>query len=190
MSRALRAFYALPVPDGPRRAFADAQERMRRANDSGRLPVRFTRAEQLHVTLKFLGDIDEELIPELSAIAARRAREHGPLTLSCTGIDAFGGPRRARALVVAFARSPELAQLASAIENDAAALGVPEEERAFRPHVTLARIKRPGDARRLLEAARLEPSEVVLDELRLYQSELTNDGGVYTVLATAKLGAS
>lgn len=182
-----RAFFALPLPDTARAPLIAAQTRMRRA-DTGRLPVRFSREEQLHVTLKFLGDVRRASLDELAAIADRRAAEHAVLELHLHSVIAFGKPQRARALVVEIEAHPELLRLAAALEDDALSLGIARDERSYRPHVTLARLKRPSDARPLLEAVKLEPLRVRFTELRLYESELTDRGGVYTVVRSAPFG--
>jgi 2'-5' RNA ligase len=81
-----------------------------------------------------------------------------------------------------------LAELAAGLEDDAAALGVRRETRDYRPHVTLARFKRPGDARAVLGAANIEPLVVECRTARLYRSELGPSGSRYTVLAEQQLG--
>jgi 2'-5' RNA ligase len=186
MNELARTFFALPVPEGPLEALIAAQTRMKRA-DTGRLPLRFTRAEQLHVTLKFLGNVSRSDIPELAAIGARLAAECPIIETRWSGVIAFGRPNRARALVVEIAAHPALSRLADELEAAVEPLGIAGEERAFRPHVTLARIKRPGNARDLLEAARLVPLALSFAELRFYESALSSDGGVYTVLQASPL---
>lgn len=183
-----RAFFALPVPDDAQRALIAAQDRMKRV-DVGRLPVRFTRTEQLHITLKFLGDVPREKLSALSALGARHAASCPALDLECTGLIAFGSVTRARALVAEITAHPALSVLARALEDAAAEHDVPREERKFRPHITLARIKRPGNAQALLDAADLAPLVVRCTELRCYESELGPDGGVYTVIGSTRLGA-
>ncbi len=186
MHELARTFFALPVPDGPLEALIAAQTRMKRA-DTGRLPLRFTRAEQLHVTLKFLGYVSRDRIPELAAAGERLAGQCPIIETQMTGVIAFGRPNRARALVVEIAAHPSLSRLADELEAAVEPLGIAREERAFRPHVTLARIKRPGNARDLLEAAKLEPLALSFTELRLYESALSSEGGVYTVLRALPL---
>jgi len=185
----IRAFFALPIGDELREALIAAQARMRRADATGRLPIRFSRQEQLHVTLKFLGDVPDAAVPALSEIARRRAAEHLPLTLCQSNVIAFGSPRRARALVAAIDEHPQLLALVAELEADVGALGIPRERRPYRPHVTLVRFKRPGDARALLAAAALEPRDFSPAELRFYQSTLGAQGGVYTVLGAFPFGA-
>jgi 2'-5' RNA ligase len=113
-----------------------------------------------------------------------------PLTARFTTLGAFSSPKRAR-VVVAELADPEgrIAALARAVALEAEKLGVPLEARAFRPHVTLARLKRPSDVREWLAHATLEPLRVVFDEFCLYQSLLDPAGGRYSVLARAEFVA-
>jgi RNA 2',3'-cyclic 3'-phosphodiesterase len=185
VSDLVRTFFALELPEELRTALVAVQGSMREV--PGRGPIRWARVEQLHVTLKFLGDVSAEQVAALAEIARRRGAEFPPLAVRVTSVIAFGGPRRARAFVAELESSPELAALAEALESDAEALGIAREARPFRPHITLARLKRPGDARAWLDAARLEPLEAELGELRFYQSTLSAEGGVYNVLCSAEL---
>ena len=185
MSDSLRAFFALPVRELDKAPLVEAQRRMQRSTEIGRLEPRFIVAEQLHITLKFLGSVAADKVPELCALGARRAAEHAAFQTSFSHVTAFGSPRRARVLVVGFdPPAPGLVELASELEADVEPLGIERETRPFVPHVSLARLKRPGNAQAVLEAAKLEPSPAHFDELRLYQSVLTPAGGVYSVLAS------
>jgi RNA 2',3'-cyclic 3'-phosphodiesterase len=187
VSEFARTFFALPVPELPRAALIAAQARMQRL-ESGRLPLRFTRPEQLHITLKFCGNVTRAELPELCAIAELCAAECPPIETRVSGMLAFGSPTRARTLVAAVEAHPALAELAQALEAAVEPLGIARETRAFRPHVTLARIKRPGDARELIAAALLEPCPLRLDRLCCFESELGPDGSKYSLLKSSPLG--
>lgn len=189
MADMVRAFFALPVREADKPALLDAQRRMKRAAEESRLEPRWVAAEQLHVTLKFLGDVAAEHLPELLTLGARRAAEHGPFSPTWTEVFGFGSTRRARVLVVGVS-DPDggMAALARDVEADVEPFGVQRESRTFVPHVTLARIKRPSDATHVVESAKLEPAPAHFDELRLYRSELRREGSVYTVLGSWPLG--
>jgi len=190
MANPVRAFFALPVRDEDKRALLDAQRRMKRAAELTRLSPRWVAESQLHVTLKFLGDVAAEAVAQLVSIGERRALEHAAVSTTWSEMVAFGSLRRARVLVAGL-DDPDarLAKLASDVEDDVEPMGVARESRAFVPHVTLARIRRPSDATSIVEAAKLEAAPVHFDELRLYQSELTREGSVYTVLGSWPLAA-
>jgi RNA 2',3'-cyclic 3'-phosphodiesterase len=183
----VRAFFALPLAEAQVSSLLDAQARMKGV--AARLAPRWQPAEKLHVTLAFLGWVEEALLGALWPTAARLAQRTPALEGRIDAIDAFPGPAKARVLVASVVdRTGLLAELAGALEAAASELGVPPEDRAYRPHVTLARIKRPGNVRRWIGEARFEPLPVRFDELRLYRSELTSEGGRYSVLERAALG--
>jgi RNA 2',3'-cyclic 3'-phosphodiesterase len=142
---------------------------------------------QLHVTMKFLGELDRGAESELVQMANAAAAETPPLATRLEAITTFGPPRRARVIVAALADSQGLfAELAARLEAAAVRLGVPAEERRFVPHVTVARIKRPHDPSAYLAEARLTVSDFVCTDLTLYQSELRPAGPIYTVLHRAR----
>jgi RNA 2',3'-cyclic 3'-phosphodiesterase len=187
MSGFARTFFALPLPEPARAALIEARARMQRA-PSSRLSPRFTRPEQLHLTLKFCGNVTRAQIPELCAIAELAAAQCPPIDTRLTGLSAFSRPAHARVLIAEIEPKPALASLAAALEVALEPLGIAREARPFRPHVTLARIRRPGDARALLEAAPLEPLALRLEKLCCFESELGSDGSKYTLLKSSPLG--
>ena len=185
----LRCFYALPVPTAARPALLAAQSRLRTASEGSPLRPRFSVEAQLHVTLKFLGDVPREAIPDFMRLATERAAALAPIEAFWARSIAFGGPRRARAIVAALEDvGGALTRLAESLETAVLTLGVPRETRRYRPHVTLARLRQPGDVRLWLAQATPESVRMVFDELRLYASERTPDGGVYTVLESVRFG--
>jgi len=190
VSKRLRAFFGLPTPEAARPALMEAIARMQEAPRGSRLSARWQPAHKLHTTLKFLGWVDPERLPELWAMGVACARGVPAIRAELGAANAFGRPRRAR-VVVADVSDPtgSLTRLAEELESGAAALGFEREERAFRPHVTLARLKTPGNVTAWLEAAAMEPVPVLFDELCLYRSDLSSEGGVYTVLECLRLGA-
>ncbi len=187
MSDRVRAFFALPVPDGARAVLAEAQRTLkRRAGDA----PRWIDPAQMHLTLKFLGWVDPGALPDLEALTAAAAARAAPIDARWSGVTAFPASRRARVVVAELAEpAGALAALADRLESAVEALGVAREGRAFRAHVTLARIKHPCSVESWIDAARLGGA-VRFDELVLYRSELLSTGSVYTALARVRLGAA
>lgn len=103
--------------------------------------ARWTRPEQLHLTLRFLGDTDAEQVPVLEAAFAEITVS--PLALRFDDLAAFPSPRQPHVLVAQVAPNDALLDLQRQIETAVQALGWEPEDRPFRPHVTLARLKRP-----------------------------------------------
>ena len=180
--REMRAFLALPVPLQALDALAEAQERMRAVVLARSPAVRWTQSVQWHLTLKFLGEVSAEQAAALAERIDRRLQDRERVSTHWTKVKSFGPRRRARVIVAEVHACDSLRRLAQEMEEEAFALGIPREERPFRPHITLARIKRPCDASAWLDAARLEPAELRFDQLVLYRSQLTASGGVYSML--------
>jgi RNA 2',3'-cyclic 3'-phosphodiesterase len=188
-SARVRSFFALPLSDDARKALGRARDALARRAERSRVTVRFLSDEALHVTLCFLGYVDRARVPDFVRVLEENARG-SPLTASFTGLGAFPAPKRAR-VVVAELGDPEgrLGALAESVSLHAEKLGIPREARAFRPHVTLARIKRPSDVRDWLLYATLEPVTVPFGEIRLCESLLHPTGSRYSVLARAEFRA-
>ena len=170
-----------------RRALWDALAPLRERRE--KLPVKWVRAENIHLSLKFLGDLDDAREPELREALKRAAgarSEPRPLTLQITGFGVFPDYHRPHVLWAGVTPDPGLELLQHAVEQTFAPLGFPTEARAFRPHVTLgraARDARPRDFKGLEEilAGMDFDQTVTVAELDLMQSTLQPGGPVYQV---------
>lgn len=184
----VRAFFALPVPDDALDALRRARDALRRPAELSHVTARFLPDEALHVTLCFLGSVSRDRVPGF-VDALETCAPDSPIDASLSELGAFSSPKRAR-VVVAELTDPEgrITELARRISEAAVALGVSLEERSFRPHVTLARIRRPSDVRDWLAHAALDRVALRFDELRLYESHLHPQGSRYSVLARAEFG--
>jgi len=153
--------------------------------------VKWVRPENIHLSLKFLGEVEETREPELRTALQRAAgtrSEPRPLTLQITGFGVFPDYHRPHVLWAGVTPEPGLELLQHGIEQAFAPLGFPTEARAFRPHVTMARSARdakPRDFAGLEELLRgIEFDETVtVTEVDLMQSTLQPGGGgpVYQV---------
>jgi len=138
--------------------------------------------EQIHITLLFLGDVEEE---RLSAVCeAARNIPLAPFELSVTGLGCFGQPCAPRNLWAGVQPTAPVASLHSAIKGQMENLGLTTESRAFRPHITLARFKRqPGSVQGLLaEYGETAFGSFQVDQFVLFESEQGSGGSVYTVI--------
>ncbi len=177
-----RLFIAVDLPDDRTRALTALRD--------DELPARWTPAEQLHITLRFIGEAGEAAADEL-----RRALRHidaGSFTLSGSGLDVFPSRRRPRVLVARIGEAPPLAALQAEVERVAQAQGFAPEKKPFNPHVTFARLKRarPRDVRQFLKSnagVTIEPFEITA--FHLYRSDLLPTGAEHTVLESYELGA-
>ena len=185
----MRLFVAVDLDAAAREALAAVQDRLRARRDSGS-PLRWVQRDHLHLTLVFLGDVEE------ARGAAIAKAIDAPVALTAFDL-AFGGlgvfPERGapRALWVgATSGAAEARTLQRALADRVAALGVTLDSRPFSPHLTVARWKtsRPSDRRRVLEGASDRTiARVRVDHTTLYQSRLSSAGPTYTPLARANL---
>jgi len=184
----VRAFVALNLPPGVREALWAATAPLR---DLG-LPVKWVRGDGIHLTLKFLGEVEDTREPELVAALGRAAQGARALPLAVGGLGVFPDFRRLRVVWAGIAPEPGLELLQHRVEQEIAPLGFPTEARAFRPHVTLGRAARDARAGDFagLEAAlgRLDFTETALvTTVDLMQSTLQSTGAVYKVRHSERL---
>jgi len=158
------------------------------------LPVRWVPVRNIHVTLKFLGDVSIKNLEVLKKLLETETRNHSPFEMSVGDLGAFPSERRPRVLWVGVEAPPELSAIQRGIESETARLGYAPEDRPFSPHLTLGRIGRnanSNDLRRVGET--LKTSQVGflgatrIQAIHLYRSDLQPGGAVYTQLYTANL---
>jgi RNA 2',3'-cyclic 3'-phosphodiesterase len=146
-----------------------------------------------HLTLKFLGDVPEESAGKVVSFAEQAARRHRAFALEIGGVGAFPNFRRARVVWIGVEQEPRLELLHHDLEVAGEAQGFEIEGRAFRPHVTLARIRSPLDlehVRRLARAARRIDftATQVVDRITLFESTLASSGARYRRVHEVTLG--
>ncbi len=185
----MRLFVALDIPDEVGSALATLAAKLRDAYPH----ARWARIEGLHVTLKFIGETSPEKAPAIK-VALGSLPSRSAFTMTFRGLGFFPNERRPRVLWAGVAAGPELAALAAGVETALATLGLPREERAFSPHLTLARFDSPGrlDALHaaIEKAGPLEFGAATAQEFHLYQSVLKPGGAEYTRLATFPFAGS
>jgi 2'-5' RNA ligase len=148
--------------------------------------INWSAPENLHITTKFIGEWPEDRLPELTAaLGTLPGRE--PLSIAVEKLGFFPNPHSPRVFWAGVHAGEGLAQLARDTETALAPLGIAKEDRAFSPHLTLARIKTPGKQTALLQAVAKLPSldfgNFVGDRFYLYRSKTAPTGSVYTKLA-------
>lgn len=184
----MRLFVAVDLTD-------PARERVWRASAPLReesFPVKWVDRERLHLTLKFLGEVDGGRQPELSGALERAVAGFAPLELRLGGVGAFPSLGQPRVLWVGVDGPPDLVALRDAVEEAAAGLGFERESRAFHAHVTLGRARR-GASRRAFEGLAEAAEAVELDEacrvegVELMESVLRPQGARYSVVSSHAL---
>lgn len=179
----MRLFVAFDLPQETREALAECMSRLRPSAGN----ARWVRPEALHVTLKFIGHVAEEMLPRIRE-ALFRLRADSPVEMQFRGIGFFPSEHRPRVIWCGVAASPNLAALASDVNAALEPLGIAKEPRAFLPHLTLARWKEPAKGEKIQEAAGefRDRSFGVLrsSEFHLFESFLKPSGAEYQRLAT------
>lgn len=188
-SDTLRAFIALELSQEIKQAIADYVAPLR-ALDNG---LSWTKAENVHLTLKFLGDVPKPQIEKVAAALREVCASFAPIAAEIIGSGVFPNEHRARVLWIGMKESTgKLVELAQRIENECRRLGFEKEERTFSPHLTIGRVKE-GKAANLVKALREQPfpaRQIVLEECTLMKSELHAKGSIYTALEKVAFRAS
>jgi 2'-5' RNA ligase len=184
-----RCFVAIDLTD-PARSAVDAYLRELRTTMPG---VAWTRSENLHLTLAFLGDVAAASVPDVTARLAAALAGVGGFAARATGVGAFPSLARPQVLWVGIA-APPLLVLADVVQEACAAAGIPRERRPFRPHVTLGRVRtrtRGGraDLALLARDGDRDFGAATIERVILYRSELGHGGARHSPLAAFPLGA-
>jgi RNA 2',3'-cyclic 3'-phosphodiesterase len=184
--RPVRSFVAVLLPEPVRAGLAAVSAELR-----GRAPgLAWVRADNLHLTLRFLGDVEAVTLGRVREAVTVAAGAVSPFTVTLGGLGGFPAERAPRVVwagVVLGAAG--LGALHAALEEALVARGIPGDRRAFHPHVTLARARDPRGAGRLAGLLGVGPSfgEVPVRALHLMRAELHPLGARYSVLTEASL---
>ena len=189
MDGSVRSFIAVHIPDAVRRDISILIGGLRSCGDGE--DVKWVRPESLHLTLKFLGDVEQERIGAAAGAIERSVSAQPAFDLTLGGTGAFPNPRRPSVLWIGVRKGAEpLASLAGAVETGLAGLGFEREKRPFSAHLTLGRIRSPGNAGKIVErmtAAGFECDPFRIHAVHVMKSDLQRSGAVYTTLRTLKL---
>jgi len=200
----VRVFVALDIPEEVRAAIGAFIERLRPACQSTLAgskrsphPAQWARIDGIHVTLKFIGEVQPEKIEPIKASLSQIRFPNFPskaIELKFRNVGFFPNERRPSVLWAGIEAGAELGALAAAVEASLEPLGIAKEQRIFSPHLTLARFEteRKKSARSSLNRLReaiskagpLEFGSSIASEFHLYQSILKRGGAEYTRLAT------
>ncbi len=176
----IRAFFALGLPASVRAELDRLVDGMRR--QAWARPVRWVQSQNLHLTLRFLGDVSQHSLEDLTGRVGSAIEEREGFRLALEAIAPFPTWRRPRAVAVEMAPCGELESLAQAVESAVVAAGCAAEGRPFRGHVTLGRFRgRLPSAPAIAQT--LDGLEMCVDEVVLYRSRLQLAGAVYSELA-------
>lgn len=179
----IRAFVAIELPESLKNRLTELQRRLNRPEG-----VSWVKASNMHLTLRFLGDVAESQIEVVRGCMERAAQAYRPFELAPKGVGAFPNPRRPRVFWAGVEDATgSLAGLQKRLQAELEQKGFGQEDYPFRPHLTLGRVKDSGA--RVTALQRLEFSEPPfrVDEIALMRSDLRPQGSLYTRLAAVKL---
>jgi 2'-5' RNA ligase len=173
----LRAFIAVEIPSAVRQQIEHTVSGFK----SYALPVKWVSSGNLHVTLRFLGEIDAEKKAGVDAVVKEISLGQSRFVVGLEGIGCFPDPRNPRVIWTGIKEgADELSGIAEKIETGLCSIGF-EKEKRFHPHLTIGRIKKPCRIDPILTYTfRSEPFQV--DSITLYQSTLKPSGPIYTAL--------
>ena len=189
MPQRLRTFIAIDLDRFTHDRLVGLQERLATTG----VPVRWVEPANLHITLLFLGEVDARETPAICRAVDQVGRTIRPFELTLAGAGAFPTPRRPRTLIVHVTEGgPELIELHDALEAPLLELGCyRREERSYKPHLTLGRIKGESAAEPLATALTQFESwqggRSHVGDILVLSSELRHDGPEYAVLCRARL---
>ena len=189
----IRSFIAVLLPDEVRQSLSALQDRLRSGSS---VSAKWVDPGNIHLTLKFLGNISPGLVGRITSAIESAAREIKPLRIQVKGLGAFPNTNRVNIVWVGLTGDIErLALLQKRIDVQLSPLGFKPENRPFTPHLTIARIRdrASSEERRqfgliIKDTAFDTPLTVDVKSVHLMKSQLTREGPIYSSLASASLG--
>ncbi len=187
----MRAFIAFELPEVVRAELAALSASLQRRLAGA--PLSWVPPGNLHLTLKFLGQIETGQAAAIADALRRLSLDYTAMPITLDGLSVFPSPHRLRVVWAGLHAPAQLAQLAAAVEDAMHALGFARETRTFTPHLTLARVRREARPAQLAAVApalagqAVPPVTGALEQLVLFESQLKPGGAVYNSLARIQL---
>lgn len=177
----IRSFIAIEIPERIKRGILEIQERLKRTGAD----VGWTRPEGIHLTLKFLGYVEEGKLVEIQKAMEQAAKGFSSFGIEVSGIGIFPNPRYPRVLWIGIKeRDNTLKNLQDSIERETERIGFEREDRAFTPHLTLGRVRSQKNRDILIKALdefdKIELGALNVEEVSLMKSDLSPKGAIYT----------
>lgn len=185
---ALRAFIAIELPEAVQSQLREVQEKLKEY----KIKMTWSRPENIHLTLKFLGDVRKELVAPIGHIIKDAAKQFHPMKLRSQAIGFFPGIKRPRVLWTGLlGQTHDLAELCRTLDERLSTLGFKRETRNFTGHLTLGRFKESGNPELLIEMMKgfqnMRTDVFLADSINLYKSKLMPSGPMYTKLVSVSL---
>ncbi|HKS42883.1 MAG TPA: RNA 2',3'-cyclic phosphodiesterase [Blastocatellia bacterium] len=184
----IRTFICIEVPQTVKERIESLQ-RMLRINNA---QISWMKPSNIHLTIKFLGDVPLSKTESVRDSVERAAKGSGEFDIEVSTTGCFPSARSPRVLWVGLGNMPDgLKQLHANVESELARAGFPREQKRFSPHLTIGRVRSPQNAARTAEdliAQGFAPETFRATEIIVMRSELNSSGSIYTPQAIIKLG--
>ena len=188
MTQSIRTFIAIEIDPAIQESLNNLQLELKKSGAD----VKWVKKDNIHLTLKFLGDTSEENIATISTLLARSTGFLPSFSVGITEAGAFPGIENPR-VIWAGVHDPQetIAKIARSLEENLASIGFVKEERDFDPHITLGRVRTSLNKFNLvksLKSLKMPPDLLLpIEKITLFKSTLTPQGPIYEVLKTVSL---
>jgi len=153
--------------------------------------VKLVEPENIHITLKFLGDTDEEKIDEIEKIIKKSVEGIKPFNIQLKSTGVFPNEKYIKIVWLGIQNSEKIAKIASKIDKGLSEIGFSREKREFSPHLTIARVKSAKNKDKILKIIEndkeFEFADIIVESIKLKKSDLTQKGPIYNTLIEIKL---
>jgi 2'-5' RNA ligase len=153
--------------------------------------VKFVEPQNIHITLKFLGDTDENLIDKIVEMLTESVKNIKPFEIILKGAGVFPNQNYIKVMWIGIENTEQMGKIAYKIDEQVSELGYEREKRKFSAHLTIARVKSAKNKEKLIQIIEkykeIEFGKIKVDSIKFKQSELTPKGPIYTTLKEIKL---
>ncbi|HDZ77182.1 MAG TPA: RNA 2',3'-cyclic phosphodiesterase [Candidatus Omnitrophica bacterium] len=184
----MRTFIAIKVPENIQKNFRLIQKKLKRPGQN----IKWVNPENIHLTLKFLGETKETQLPQIKKVLVDAASEFKISNIKIGTLGVFPGIKNPRIIWIgAEEKDTTIAEIAEILNNRLKNLGFIKEKRKFTPHITIARIRSLNNITDLLNNITanidFEAGEFKVNKICLIQSRITSSGSIYNMMAEARL---
>ena len=185
----MRCFIAIELPEAVKSALSGIEEELKKS----KADVRWVKPDNVHLTLKFFGNIEEKKTEKIIEIMENICNQYAPFTIEIKGMGTFPNIKSPRVLWVGIEGNDTLKTLQKEIENKMESIGFEREDRAFTAHLTLGRFRSSIEKEGLLKAVKLHEKDtfvgsINVQSLSLIRSDLHPEGARYSKIIDISLG--